>query len=1452
MSSILDLNQIYSILENIAQRHYQINSFGIGRIEDFDVAGNQTPPTLYVTVISGTLFKSDTSDSYPVKELTLELRVLDLVNTSKDNLNDVHSDTFQILSDVVLSINQDPYFQNSQLQLMGDVNLSPLEEWSNDNSSGWMCELSFRMKNNTAFCNLPMAPVSELYYPGYSQSGITYSSEGFLTCGTVTACTQLQQYIDLVVANANANAGSNVPGLNTYTGGTAAAQSINVSGLTIDNISVSGSSSFEGLSATTFYSGSTDLSLLFQAIGSDSAHTHIQNGTNTYTGGTTANPTVNVSALTISTLSVSGATGLGVLSATTIISGSTNLYNIFQTIGSDSDHTHIQNGTNTYTGGTANNPTVNISGATLSYLSANTISGGTIYSGSTNLYNIFQSIGSDSAHTHIQPGTNTYTGGTESNPTVNVSALTINSLTVSGITSLSSVSATTYYSGSTDISLLIPQSSTSGNLWSASTGTNSIIANNGTGNLATGSYSITFGGKNIVRGNYSSVGGSGNTIGALCPISIIGGGSTNMITTTTNGATIGGGMSNTVSSSASYSSILGGRKNTLSANKYSSIVGGSGNTIGSGSHYSSILVGKGNAITNQSKNSSIIAGSGITATVSNTAYMENGRAISSFSAATFYSGSTDISLLFGSGSGTATNVQNGLNTYTGGTASNPTVNVSGLTIDHILVSGSSIFDSITSNLIEVTGLTVNYQSYLGIASASTIYSGSTDLYNIFQRIGTDSDHTHVQPGTNTYTAGTSSNPTVNVSALTISTLSVSGATGLGVLSATTIYSGSTDLSLLFQTIGGDSNDITRVQPGTNTYTGGTANNPTVNVSALTISTLTVSGATSLGVVSATTYYSGSTLLSSLLGGAGFSGWTNDTGLNSIKQVGGGATAAGNDSISFGSSNSAAGLHSAVIGGNANSSLNTNSFIGGGSSNYSFEGSSAIIGGFSNQTKANYSTVIGGKINTSSGRTSSVIGGSNNLITKPYSTIIGGSGNTLTGTYSSIIGGKNITSSLNETAIMQNGIALTNFSAATYYSGSTDLSLLFGSGSVTETHVQNGLNTYTGGTSSLPTVNVSGLTINNITVSGSSSFQSLSAVTYYSGSTLLSTILSSGGGSSANLWSASTGTHSIIANNGSGNLSSGPYSITIGKTNIATTNYSTVLGGLLNKSSGSRSLVGNGQGNSATTSFTSVLNGRNNFVSGAYSSVLGGYGNTLTGAYSSIINGKNIVAGDSYTTIMQNGRAIAGFSAATYYSGTTLLSSLFASTPVTNLITAQLATKANLSGDTFTGQITAPSISGASVSATTYYSGSTLLSSLIPAVVTTGNYIAKSGNTVLWLSASPCDLSFAFSDETTQITTGTTKLTIYAPYAFTILDVQASLSVSGSATINTFNIKKNGTTIFSTKLTIDIGEYHSATAAAPAVITGNTVAIYDKITLDVDTIGTGSAGGKIYLCGIRTL
>lgn len=105
-------------------------------------------------------------------------------------------------------------------------------------------------------------------------------------------------------------------------------------------------------------------------------------------------------------------------------------------------------------------------------------------------------------------------------------------------------------------------------------------------------------------------------------------------------------------------------------------------------------------------------------------------------------------------------------------------------------------------------------------------------------------------------------------------------------------------------------------------------------------------------------------------------------------------------------------------------------------------------------------------------------------------------------------------------------------------------------------------------------------------------------------------------------------------------------------------------------------------------------------------------------------------------------------------------------------------------------------------------------------------------------------SCALSDETTEITTETAKITFRVPYACTLTDVRASLTTASSSGIPTFDINENGTSVLSTKLTIDANEKTSTTATTPVVISDSALADDAEITIDVDVPGTGATGAKI--------
>ena len=130
-------------------------------------------------------------------------------------------------------------------------------------------------------------------------------------------------------------------------------------------------------------------------------------------------------------------------------------------------------------------------------------------------------------------------------------------------------------------------------------------------------------------------------------------------------------------------------------------------------------------------------------------------------------------------------------------------------------------------------------------------------------------------------------------------------------------------------------------------------------------------------------------------------------------------------------------------------------------------------------------------------------------------------------------------------------------------------------------------------------------------------------------------------------------------------------------------------------------------------------------------------------------------------------------------------------------------------------------------------------------------VAASGEATGLIWQGPAEvIAIAVSDEETAITTGTAKVTFRMPFAMTLTAVRASLTVASSSGLPTFDINEGGSTILSTKLSIDATEKTSTTAATAAVISDSALADDAEITIDIDVAGTGAKGAKVYLIGRR--
>lgn len=108
------------------------------------------------------------------------------------------------------------------------------------------------------------------------------------------------------------------------------------------------------------------------------------------------------------------------------------------------------------------------------------------------------------------------------------------------------------------------------------------------------------------------------------------------------------------------------------------------------------------------------------------------------------------------------------------------------------------------------------------------------------------------------------------------------------------------------------------------------------------------------------------------------------------------------------------------------------------------------------------------------------------------------------------------------------------------------------------------------------------------------------------------------------------------------------------------------------------------------------------------------------------------------------------------------------------------------------------------------------------------------------------------DETTTITTGTAKYAFYAPYDLTLTQIPiAMVSTNSTSGVVTLDVNKNGVSMLGTAITIDANEPTSNTAATPGVLSSSTLSVNDKVTIDVDTAGTGAKGLKVAFFFKRT-
>lgn len=526
-SGQLSLNQIVQYFAQISSQLKRVHTFGYGPIEDM---GRDNPPLykapmyplMWVEPVPSTL----RNDSVVLKH---KIYIVDLVEKNLSNRQDVLSDSMRTCMEIKAFIFKDFFYEIFPSE---ESELTPLFYKYDDEVEGYSMTLDLQLDWLADVCSIPgLYPSGSTFSVGPDYYNVVLTDYLPLAGGTLTGPlsgtsanfnlylsggTNLYDIFNGIATGSTATQTLIGNGLNTYTGGTSALTTINVSAATLTYLSattISGASALIGSGITSlnqkqlrvgndswmdigsfnsnlggfwFKQISPDLSnfsylqtgsgtTYFNTQASNGSYNFFFNGvTNSFilngnlTGSTQPNfyyrGASNKKARTGTEIPaiwftmpdtewtgnttipfqegfvITSGAWTAELSATTMVSGftafinppigSTNMTIINPyalglggnlslernqiknlapgTIGTDAvnynqltaatvgfSNTLVQPGLNTYTGGTSALPTINVSAATLTYLSATTISGGTLLSGSTDLYNIFSQVGAN-------------------------------------------------------------------------------------------------------------------------------------------------------------------------------------------------------------------------------------------------------------------------------------------------------------------------------------------------------------------------------------------------------------------------------------------------------------------------------------------------------------------------------------------------------------------------------------------------------------------------------------------------------------------------------------------------------------------------------------------------------------------------------------------------------------------------------------------------------------------------------------------------------------------------------------------------------------------------------------------------------------------------------------------------------------------------------------------------
>ena len=157
-SNTPSIQKIISIFKDLAIRSEMVNDFGYGPSYNIGASRQMKFPYIWVENRDSQTIRS--LNGYKESLYSFSIYCLDKINQGDNNYDQIISDTHYILDTMIQEMAQHKFYVDLNISLDGDIVMTPVVEATDDNSNGWMADITLKVPIRYTYCNSPIEPIT--------------------------------------------------------------------------------------------------------------------------------------------------------------------------------------------------------------------------------------------------------------------------------------------------------------------------------------------------------------------------------------------------------------------------------------------------------------------------------------------------------------------------------------------------------------------------------------------------------------------------------------------------------------------------------------------------------------------------------------------------------------------------------------------------------------------------------------------------------------------------------------------------------------------------------------------------------------------------------------------------------------------------------------------------------------------------------------------------------------------------------------------------------------------------------------------------------------------------------------------------------------------------------------------------------------------------------------------